>query len=542
MTTKKSAPTNEELLAQFEDLGAEKPSTNSSKPTKSSISKATPKQPAAGQADRDLFSELNNLGTQRPSRPGTPSIRDPGTASVGNRSPKRSSTATPPPGGRSSEEKSASGIGVARKSGESTRSFHQAFTPASTDASSEPEPKPASSSGGGWWGGFLSTATAAVSQASAAVKEIPKNEDAMKWADQVRGNVGALRGFGGFDVLIKTHFVANKPVTGGDLSKLALPTLQNIIQTIAPPISSHERLQIHITHDLTAYPTLDPLIYTVFSRVMSQVEGGDLMVIQRGHESSPRRQSIEGSQRPKSMGGWNDGPWWKDQASMRSVNAVRGAVEASKLARASAESYATEYFAPKGGVEEATKQTAETLSESNPVRNSDIFLAIQATIQAENKDLFLAGPTGDKGQGDGGAAMEPGETIEDQVFFAIYLHDPVHAISLSTMSQPIPSKWIEWLDASTDGEADSKDAMAPSLPDSIREIIEAGGVDPREWVAEWVEESLSLGVGIVAQRYVAKRMGVGEGGLRKGKMKAEAPIAEVVQSGGGEVARAVGGL
>ena len=102
---------------------------------------------------------------------------------------------------------------------------------------------------------------------------------------------------------------------------MALPTFQNILQTIAPPISSHERLQIHITHDLSGYPTLDPLIYTVFSRVMSQVEGGDLMVIQKGQEASPRRGSdLSKSARP--MGGWNDGPWWRS-ADQRSINAVK---------------------------------------------------------------------------------------------------------------------------------------------------------------------------------------------------------------------------
>lgn len=35
-----------------------------------------------------------------------------------------------------------------------------------------------------------------MSQAQAAVKEIQKNEEAQKWAEQVRGNVGALRGIG----------------------------------------------------------------------------------------------------------------------------------------------------------------------------------------------------------------------------------------------------------------------------------------------------------------------------------------------------------
>ena len=88
-----------------------------------------------------------------------------------------------------------------RKSGESARSFHQSqtiFTPATTttEESPEPEPVPPVSSGGGWWGGLLSTATAAVSQAQAAVKDLQKNEEAQKWAEQVRGNVGVLRGFG----------------------------------------------------------------------------------------------------------------------------------------------------------------------------------------------------------------------------------------------------------------------------------------------------------------------------------------------------------
>ena len=63
------------------------------------------------------------------------------------------------------------------------------------------------------------------------------------------------------------------------------------------------------------------------------------------------------------------------------------------------------------------------------------------------------------------------------------------------------------------------------------------GVDPREWVAEWVEETLSLAAGVVAQRYVARRMGVGEGGVGKGKMRAEQ--ASTVESGAGEAARAM---
>ena len=81
-----------------------------------------------------------------------------------------------------------------------------------------------------------------------------------------------------------------------------------------------------------------------------------------------------------------------------------------------------------------------------------------------------------------------------------------------------------------------------ALPESIQEIIESGGVDPREWVSEWIEEILSLSIGVVAQRYVAKRMGVGEGGVGKGKMRADRGASEMIESGGGEASRALGGM
>ena len=93
----------------------------------------------------------------------------------------------------------------------------------------------------------------------------------------------------------------------------------------------------------------------------------------------------------------------------------------------------------------------------------------------------------------------------------------------------MPQRWINWLDSSS-GSSES----SVGLPQEIAEIIDSGGVDPREWVAEWVEELLSLGIGIVAQRYVARRMGVGEGGIGRGKAREE-----VIEAGAGEAARAM---
>jgi len=317
-------------------------------------------------------------------------------------------------------------------------------------------------------------------------------------------------------------------VLGGELKNIAMPTFQNILQTIAPPISSHERLQIHITHDLANYPTLDPLIYQVFSRVMSQVEGGDLIVIQKGQESSPRRDSKD-AVRP--LGSWHDGPWWRS-GERRSINAVRGVVEGSKLARASAEDYAIEYFSIKGGVEAAARRATETLSETNPTRDSEIFLAIQAIAHTASKDLFAASANSEK---EGQIKEVSDEKSLEEVLFAVYLHDPIHGIAFQALSQALPGQWLDWLDAPSGGEG--------TLPESIEEIIDSGGIDPREWVSEWVEETLSLAVGMVAQRYVAKRMGVGEGSSsRKGKLRADRGQEGMVESGGGEAARALGGV
>lgn len=190
MTTKKERLTDEELLAQFEGIGE--------------VGQAAKVPPQASTNDQpseaDLFEELGITERPKPtSRPHTPRIGSTSTIPTNRSSPKRQGAATPPSTTRTSEEKPH-----LRKSGESSRSFHTSFTPATDAGESEsqpntnaaPEPAPAESSGGGWWGGIFATASAAVKQAEALAKEIQHNEEAQRWAEQVKGNVGALRGLG----------------------------------------------------------------------------------------------------------------------------------------------------------------------------------------------------------------------------------------------------------------------------------------------------------------------------------------------------------
>lgn len=195
--SKKEKLTDEELLAQFDSLEGDGTAIQAPKP-------ATGGQ----QSNADLFEELGIPERPKPnSRPHTPRPQSTSTTSATRSSPRLTRAVTPSStdDARSSEEEKAR----QRKSGDSPRSFHKSFTPASSgegETETEPEPEKSASvvpeavqsqsSGGGWWGSVFSTASAAVKQAEALAKEIRQNEEAQRWAEQVKGNVGALRGLG----------------------------------------------------------------------------------------------------------------------------------------------------------------------------------------------------------------------------------------------------------------------------------------------------------------------------------------------------------
>jgi len=204
MATKKtkSAPADDELNKLLEGIGEDDAKPQAPK----GASKTTKEAPSQTEQDLlDELDELENLGAQKPaSRPHTPRVQ----------SSKRSIATPPPASSRTSEEKTS----AARKSAESSRSFHTSFTPSATSSDlqdaerkapiAQPAETPAAASGGGWWGGIFATASAAVKTAEAAVKEIQQNEEAKRWAEQVKGNVGALRGFGK-EMFYDIYLVAN---------------------------------------------------------------------------------------------------------------------------------------------------------------------------------------------------------------------------------------------------------------------------------------------------------------------------------------------
>jgi uncharacterized phage infection (PIP) family protein YhgE len=178
MPPKGAKPTSDELLAQFDDLGIEQSGDKSTKPAAT----AATDDSAKGEQE-DVLAELEKQASQRPSSgPGTPRLSADKARSA-TKSPRLSATIE-----RSSEDKT-------RLSAEAPH-----VSAKQEQQKQEPEPTAAQqqeqSQGGGWWGGFFAVAGAAVKQAEAAVKEIQNNEEAQRWAQQVKGNVGALRDFG----------------------------------------------------------------------------------------------------------------------------------------------------------------------------------------------------------------------------------------------------------------------------------------------------------------------------------------------------------
>lgn len=192
MAPKAAKPTSDELLAQFDNLGVNQSGDKPAKPAAAPADNAKPGQ-------EDTLAELENLAAQRPSSgPGTPRLSSE-KARPYTRSPRPSATIE-----RGSEEKAS-----ARQEEETGRTSRAGGKQEQEQAQAEPEKEAQQGSqGGGWWGGLFATASAAMKQAEAAVKEIQNNEEAQRWAQQVKGNVGALRDLGtysSYSIYMRIH-------------------------------------------------------------------------------------------------------------------------------------------------------------------------------------------------------------------------------------------------------------------------------------------------------------------------------------------------
>ncbi|KAF9014975.1 maintenance of telomere capping protein 1 [Cyathus striatus] len=207
---------------------------------------------------------------------------------------------------------------------------------------------------------------------------------------------------------------------GQDFKRVGLSTLTDILNVVAPPISEHEVIQVWLSHDMQGYDGIESLVYRALARIMEQVEGGDL-IVNRGNESKPK----------------------EDMDTGRDLNIVEGYDAAVKLAQAE------------------VAQLSKPSNVNTPTTYSHVYIRIQPFTTSYTVPVALS---------------------TEAASFLIYLFDPEHRLTHTTLTQASPVKWLSmW--------------------------------DQHDWVEDLIAETLRVGVEVVGQDYVVSRMGWGERGV-----------------------------
>lgn len=213
---------------------------------------------------------------------------------------------------------------------------------------------------------------------------------------------------------------------------MGMNTLTQMINAVAPPIAEHEVIQVWLSHDMKGYEGVESLVYRSLARIMEQIDGGDL-VVNRGNESKPRLDPKE-----------------------RDLGAIDGLEPAYKLAVAELSELV------RSDILNAPKKESLSKTTENPTTYSSIFLRIQPFYSITPP--FMTSVHKEESNG-------PARQLQ----FFLYLTDPNHSITHSTVSQVIPAEWLDlW--------------------------------DDYEWVEDLVVEALRISVEVIGQLYLASRM------------------------------------
>lgn len=234
--------------------------------------------------------------------------------------------------------------------------------------------------------------------------------------------------------------------------------LTSVLNTIVPPISQHEQLRIHIFHDMVGWPVVDEIVFDVFDYVMDQIEGASKLnlIVQKGHE-----RHLAGS----------------DKVAQRKLNVAECTLaDGVKLARASIEEISrAQAEASAGATADAAATGADAGADAGDgelFKQSELYVSLQPVVTKASTESTTISHT------------------SDSLYFVAYLADFHNAIELSSASQPLPAEWADWLDDDSSFDAGKKP------------------IDPRKWITGWVEDSISLVLGVVVQKYVTRRMGL----------------------------------
>ncbi|GAA6035026.1 hypothetical protein JCM8097_002149 [Rhodosporidiobolus ruineniae] len=394
--------------------------------------------------------------------------------------------------------RTAQGEAQPRRSTDSARSVRTAGASPKTAAASAPSastsapaPAPAAPAaaqaeqqqqqqgGGGWgWSSMWTQASSVVQQAShLAAQAKTAAEEQVKAAQSQAAQAGGIAGIGGglikaigeneqakkwSEAAVSYAKGAHLDQLGKELKSSTLKSLTDLLNAVAPPIAEHEVIQVSLSHDMVGYDGVETLVYRGLAKIMDQIEGGTL-VVNRGTEEKPR-EAQEGEE------------------DFRDLNLVDGLTEGWKLAEASLDQLIKATYKPPAP---PSASSADDKSLTVPVTTCPIYMRIQPCLAPVP---FLPS-----------SSLNPASTTPDAhkvLFFLLLLRDPTHNLIHSSVSQSMPSGWLE-------------------IP-----------FEENEWVEDAMVENIRRAVETIGQEYLTHRMRAQSVAISQAREEAQKALAE----------------
>lgn len=265
-------------------------------------------------------------------------------------------------------------------------------TPAQPPAQEQQTPQaPHEQEGGGWksWGNsFWSQASAAVKTTTEQInRSVASSDSATKLLES---RVKTLQN------LVNKE---NIEKLGTGLKNLTT----TLLETVAPPISEHELVEVWLAYDMVGYTGLEALVYRAFARVMEHTESGQVVV--RNPNSDDTATANKEDMDP----------------AHRDLNMCDSTMDGTKLAKANIDHLIKQHYVPDN------KKQGETYNPQSgavPVIHCPVFMAIQPVKMAM-------------------APMDEEDTEQHQLCFIILMVDPTHHLKFKTYSQSLPLSWLD---------------------------------------------------------------------------------------------------
>lgn len=222
---------------------------------------------------------------------------------------------------------------------------------------------------------------------------------------------------------------------GHDILTQANSTFTTLINTVAPPISAHETIELWLSHPMVGYEGVEGVVYRSWMTILEQTESGELVVVW-----SPPEKDLPSERTLNPVSGWDEG-WKGAQDEMKSITARE-----EKNPRGRARAQTGEYKPYSTALTDAIEDV--------PVTTIPVFLQLQpvlATLPIPEPPVRLSG----------GASTTPSKHL----YFIVSLQDPTHDLQFVTVSQPSPGDWL-------DVEYDKSDWVEERLVEVIKTSVE----------------------------------------------------------------------